>query len=81
MDFPLRNALSKSFLPAHDRCVSSAQNFSLPQLLSASKQSPLLEQGWSDVETKGQHEKKTLIPSLVRVDLKVFVRGHLCLVF
>lgn len=79
MDFPLRYALSH-YLPAYDWCVTSAQSFSLPQLLTASKLSPLLKQGWSDTETKGQCEKKNLIPSLIRVVFKVFIQGHLRLI-
>lgn len=67
MDFPLRYILSNHYLPAHDRCVTSAQNFSHPQLLIASKQSPLLEQDWSDAETKGQREKNPQF--LLRLEL------------
>lgn len=80
MDFPLRYILSKLLARTWQVCHLCTELFP-PTTLSASKQSPLLEQGWSDAETKGQREKKKKpIPSLVRVDLKVFIHGHLCLV-
>lgn len=57
MDFPLRYILSKLLARTWQVCHLCTELFP-PTTLSASKQSPLLEQGWSDAETKGQREKK-----------------------
>lgn len=79
MDFPLRYILSKLLACTQQVC----QLFT--ELFPPTESTQSRVHSWNRVGAMlrlraSVRKKKTPIPSLVRVDLKVFIHGHLCLV-